>query len=290
MRNKDSGKKRTRAQKRAQKRRQERSKEQASLKERSKEQTGGKDAGQKAPRRKKKTHRLYAVLVIILGLAIVAGTVILLFYVQRIVVEGNEYCSDEEIAAAVQDDDLSVNSLYVLAKYALGRGEVPPLVDEMEVSLQNPWTLRVSVKEKEAVGYLAYDDLYICFDKEGVALREVTVPPPNLPLVEGIEVEHSGLYESLTSEDTKVFSAILDVSRELKKNELSCDKIVCIRDNIYLYIGNICVSLGDTVSEEQMAQIAPILAELGNREGTLHMENYDGSNGTITFDIDEFPQ
>ncbi len=280
MSSRDSGRKRTRALKRAQKRSKERKKEMARRQEKE----------QKAPRRRKRTHRLYAALVIILGLAILAGTVVLLFYVQRIVVEGNEYCSDEEIAAAVQDDDLSVNSLYVLAKYALGRGEVPPLVDEMDISLQNPWTLRVSVKEKEAVGYLAYEDSYICFDKEGVALREVTAPPPNLPLVEGIEVEHSGLYESLTSEDTKVFSAILDVSRELKKNELSCDKIVCIRDNIYLYIGKICVSLGDTISEEQMAQIAPILDELGDRKGTLHMENYNGSDGTITFDIDEYPQ
>ncbi len=270
MNSRNSRKGRTRAQRRAQKRAQEQSREE--------------------PRKKKKSHRLYAVVVIILGLAIVIGTVLLLFYVQQIIVEGNEYCSDQEIAAAVQDDDLSVNSLYVVAKYALGRGEVLPLVDEMDVSLANPWTVRVSVKEKQAVGYLAYGDEYLCFDKEGMALRETTVPPPGLPLVEGIEVEHAGLYEYLTSEDTKVFSAILDVSRELQKNELSCDKIVCIGDNIYLYIGKICVSLGDTITEEQMAQIGPIIGELGNREGTLHMEDYGNSGGTVTFDIGEFPQ
>ncbi len=245
---------------------------------------------QRRARRKQKSHRFLKVLAVILILAAVIAAVVLLFYVQEIKIEGNEACSDEEITSAVQNDELSVNSLYVIAKYALGRGEVPPLVDEMKVGLENPWTLVVTVKEKQPVGYLSFDDLYISFDKEGTALREDGSPPSNLPLVEGIQVEHTGLYETLTSDDTRIFEAILDVSMELQKNELSTDKIVCIDDNIYLYIGDICVSLGSSISDDQVAQIGPILEELGGRSGTLHLEDYDGGNGTITFDMDEFPQ
>ena len=36
------------------------------------------------------------------------------------------YCPDREILEAVQNDKYSVNSLYVLGKYMLGRGEKPP--------------------------------------------------------------------------------------------------------------------------------------------------------------------
>ncbi len=272
--NSRNSKRRTKAQRRAQRRR--RAQEKADEAE--------------TPSRRRRSHRVYAVLVIVLGLVIIIGTTLLLFYVQTIVVEGNEYCTDQEIAAAVQDDDLSVNSLYVIAKYALGRGKVPPLVEEMDVGLENPWTLKVTVKEKQAVGYVAYGEEYLCFDKEGTVIREDSVPPTDLPLVEGIAVEHAELFEELTSEDRSVFENILEVSKALQKNELSCDKIVCIKDNIYLYIGKVCISLGENVSEEQIDQIGPILTELGNRSGTLHMENYGTSEGTITFDIGEYPQ
>ncbi len=272
--NSRNSKRRTKAQRRAQRRR--RAQEKADEAE--------------TPSRRRRSHRVYAVLVIVLGLVIIIGTTLLLFYVQTIVVEGNEYCTDQEIAAAVQDDDLSVNSLYVIAKYALGRGKVPPLVEEMDVSLANPWTVKVTVKEKQAVGYVAYEGAYLCFDKEGTVIREDTMPPADLPLVEGIAVEHAELFEELTSENTEIFSEILEVSRDLQKNELSCHKIVCIQDNIYLYIDRICISLGDKISEEQIDQIGPILAELGNRSGTLHMEDYGTSDGTITFDMGEYPQ
>ncbi len=283
--NRRNSRRRTKAQRRAEKRRRQQAESQAKT-----QAKAAKAEEKRTPRRGKRSHRIYAVLIIVLGLVIIIGTVLLLFYVQTIVVDGNEYCSDEEIADDVLDDDFSVNSLYVVAKYALGRGKVPPLVEEMDVSLSNPWTVKVTVKEKQAVGYVSYGDEYLCFDKEGTVIREVTEPPANLPLVEGIKVEHAELFEELTSENTEVFSEILEVTKELQKNELSCDKIICMEDNIYLYIGKVCISLGDKISEEQVDQIGPILTELGNREGTLHMEGYGTSNGTITFDMGEYPQ
>ena len=43
---------------------------------------------------KKKTHRLYALVVIILAVAILAVGILVLFYLQGIKVSGNEYCTD----------------------------------------------------------------------------------------------------------------------------------------------------------------------------------------------------
>ncbi len=244
---------------------------------------------QEPKRSSKGSHRLYAVVVIVLAIAIVLMSVYLLFYVQAIRVVGNEYCTNTEIVQAVQDDPLSVNSLYVLAKYGLGRGKVPDCIEDMKVSMENPWTLRVTVTEKEAVGYMPDESEYICFDKEGLVLRQVVVPPVNIPLVEGIEVENTGLYEYLESENTQIFEQILEATRELARYDLSSDKIVCDHNRLYLYIGDVCVSLGTTVSAEQIAQIEPILEELGSQKGTLHLENYTDSQ-SITFDIDEFPE
>ncbi len=73
---------------------------------------------------KKKKHHAYALIVLILALIIILGTV-LLFYIQEVEVSGNEYCDSQEIVECVQNDKLSKNSLYVLAKYSLGQGKKP---------------------------------------------------------------------------------------------------------------------------------------------------------------------
>ena len=51
-----------------------------------------------------------------------------------------------------------------------------------------------------------------------------------------------------------------------------------------LYFGDIRVSLGNSVSSEQIAQIAPILEKLTGQKGTLHLENYSSAKKTITFE------
>ena len=88
---------------------------------------------EKPGKRKKKSHRLYALVVLLLGIAIIALGVLILFYVQKIEISGNEYCTDQEIVDTVQSDKYSINTLYILGKYALGYGEQLPCLESMEV-------------------------------------------------------------------------------------------------------------------------------------------------------------
>ena len=62
-------------------------------------------------KKKKKSHKVYAFMVLVMGIAIMALAVLILFYVQKIEVEGNEYCKDKEIINTVQNDRFSINSL-----------------------------------------------------------------------------------------------------------------------------------------------------------------------------------
>lgn len=57
----------------------------------------------------------------------------MLFYIQEIEVSGNEYCDSQEIVNCVQNDKLSDNSLYVVAKYSMGKGAVPKCLDSLKV-------------------------------------------------------------------------------------------------------------------------------------------------------------
>ena len=80
----------------------------------------------KNAKKKKQAQRIYALVVLISGLAIIIMTVLLLFHIQRIEVKGNEYCSDREVAESIKSGRLSTNSLYLLLQYGMGKGIVLP--------------------------------------------------------------------------------------------------------------------------------------------------------------------
>ena len=241
-------------------------------------------------RRKKKSHRIYAFIVLFLGLAIIAAVIFLLFYVQKIEVKGNDYVTEKEIIETVQNDDFSVNALYILGKYALGKGKTLPCLEQMKVRLKAPWSVKIEVKEKPIVGYIQNGELYDYFDKEGLVVLESSALIEGVPYIEGIGLGEVKLYEHLRSKNTRIFEQILETSREITKHDLKPDRIVCEEDVICLYVGRIRIRLGKNVSAVQIAQIAPILEKIGDKEGTLHLENYSEVQGTITFEEGAFPQ
>ena len=220
---------------------------------------------QESPRRKKKKpHRIYAMIVLVLGAAIIAAVIFLLFYVQKIEVNGNDYVTDQQIIDAVQNDDFSINALYILG-------------------LKAPWIVTVEVKEKPIVGYIRNGEVYDYFDKEGLVVMESSALVEGIPHIEGIGMGEVRLYQHLKSKNTRIFEQILETSREITKYDLEPDRIVCEQDAICLYIGRIRICLGRNVSAVQIAQIPPILEKIGDKEGTLHLENYSEVKGTITF-------
>lgn len=245
---------------------------------------------QKKGHKKKKTHRLYAAIVLSLGIVIICLTLMILFYVQRIEIQGNEYCTDKEIAEIIQNDRFSINTLYVVAKYKTGKGEVPAGIESMSVRLKNPWTLSVSVVEKKAIGYFEHKKKRVYFDKEGTVILNGLIIVKDIPVVEGIKFKNVKQYKQLDCENPAVFDEINFTVQEMEKQELAVDKILYIDDRMYVYTGRICVSLGMDVTEDKIAQIKPIKKKLKKKKGTLHLENYSTGNETITFAIGEFPE
>ena len=73
----------------------------------------------------------------------------MLFYIQEVEVSGNEYCDSQEIVECVQNDKLSKNSLYVLAKYSLGQGKKPECLDTLKVSMQKSMDTKNYRKRKD---------------------------------------------------------------------------------------------------------------------------------------------
>ena len=237
-------------------------------------------------KRRRKSHRLYALIVIILGIAIIAATVFLLFYVQGIEIKGNDYTEDKVILESVQKDKYSVNSLYLLIKYRFMEHEVPKSLTSIRIGLKNPWTVRVTVKEKPIIGYITEEENYTFFDKTGTVVFKSREMREGIPGIEGVSAGETKLYKRLAIKDEELLKAILDVAQEVKNYNLAPDRILCAEDGIELYFGSVREVLGMDVTTEKMAQITPILAKLEGRAGTLNLRYFEDESNAIAFTAD----
>lgn len=237
----------------------------------------------------KMSHKIYAFIVILLGLAILLLGAFLLTYVQKIEVEGNEYTDSQEIVDLVEEDPFSLNSLYLLCKYRYMDYEMPGNFNSIQVTLTAPWSVRVTVSEKKILGYVAGAEENVYFDREGTVVRKAPDVMEGVPCIEGLDVSGAELYEPLENGDGKLFDSILAVTEDVKELELAPDRVVCSGEQIQLWFGEVCVLLGDDITTEKIAQIRPILEKLEGQSGTLHLEHFMEKGDAVTFDAGELP-
>ena len=239
-------------------------------------------------RRKKKKSRfgyyLYAVVVLLLTIINITLATLLLTYVQSIQVSGTKNSQKNQIIAWIEEDPLTVNSLYTWTKFKLGSYTLPIYLEDVQVSMTAPWSLKVQVKEKQIVGGLVADNAYVYFDAEGLVLLKTTEYKENIPLLEGAKVSDVKKYEVLQFKNKKVLQYFLNVMKEVEKTEVNPDQVVWEEDGITLYYEEVCVRLGKGNYSKKVSQIPPILEKLEGKSGTLHLEHYTSDGEKISFE------
>lgn len=240
-------------------------------------------------KRKKKKSRfgyyLYAIVVLLLTIANIGLTIFILTYVQKIEVEGTKYSDRGEIVSWIKEDKLTLNSIYTVWKFRSGSYDIPSYLQEIKVGFGAPWEIKVNVTEKPIVGCVLIEDAYVYFSDDGTVMMKGTEVIEGIPIVEGLSVGEVVLFEPLPVENAKIFSYIINVSEEIKNNDLTPDRIAYEEESMNLYFEQIRVKLGKMNFEEKLSQLAPILAELGEKEGTLHMEHYSEMSSSISFEM-----
>ncbi len=243
-------------------------------------------------RKNRRRKRMKAVLILFSCAALMIGIAILVifnvFTVETVKVEGNAHYSEEQIQKFVLNDEYSWNSLYVLLKYQFLSVKEVPFVESMEVSLDNPHTLRVHVYEKGIVGYLYIPAIgqNAYFDTDGFVVETSKETIAGIPEVEGLDCEKVVLYEKLPIEEESIFKSLLTATRSLQKNEAVPYKI---RFNeageISLDYGAVQALLGASDNlAQKILRLSHILPELSGKTGTLHIENWTESTTNIIFE------
>lgn len=244
----------------------------------------------KEERRRKKRRKIGLYILLILILLIAAGvfTVMNVFTVENVVVEGNELYSSTQIENMVLNDEYSWNSLYVDLKYRfVDIGEVP-FVDTMEVSLDNPHTVHIKVYEKGMLGYLYINSIgqNAYFDKDGFVVETSTEVIDGVPKITGISCEEVVLYEKLQLENSDILRDLLNLTQTLKKYNMLPDEIQYDSNmEPVLYYGTIQVKIGseDNLSQK-VVRLSIILPQLDGLSGTLHLETWTPETTDIIWD------
>lgn len=239
-------------------------------------------------KQKKKKIRM-AALITVLSVLILFFAVFLLFQTRKIEVTGNRYCKDTELAKWVQKDKYAFNSIYIWWKYNYGEVTKPAAIESVKVSIKNPWTVVLKVKEKEFLGYFDYQGEFLYFDQEGTAALKTAEVVLGAPFIEGLELnaEKVKMNQKLPVADADIFERIVEVTRLLNKYELSSDRLTCSDGGVNLIFGVVTVQLGKGNYEMKVAQIPPILTKLNEQfagqAGVLHLENYETAGTSVRF-------
>ena len=237
--------------------------------------------------RKKKRkfgYYLYAIVMLMLTIANITIATFLLTYVQKIKVTGTKFSTDSQIVSLVKEDPFTVNSIYAVLKDKAGSYAIPQYLEDMKVSFDMPWGLQVKVKEKQVAAGILTNNAYVYFAEDGTILSKGTEVLDDVAVIEGAKTKKIVLYENIELKDKKLFSYIISISEELKKNELTPERVVWEDDSMNLYFGEICVQLGKMNYDEKIVQVPPILEKLEGKQGVLHLEHYNEMSTSVSFE------
>jgi len=228
---------------------------------------------------------LSVLLVIVIGVLIFKKT----FTVTDITVVGNEHYTDEEIINFIITKPYERNSVVLYLKYNNKTIKDIPFVEQMDVQILSPTSVKIMVYEKAIAGCVEYLGHYMYFDKDGVVVEGSSEMTDGVPFVTGLSFDHMMLYEELPVENQNVFMMVLNITQLLNKYEIKTDRIYFDVDyNITLYFGDSKVYLGSSdYIDEKINEMHFLLPKLEGFAGVLHMENYTGESGVFSFIKDE---
>lgn len=232
----------------------------------------------------KRILKVFLVLIVLSGIFIFL--MMKVFVVRNVMVEGNSLYGENIIKSAVFNDKYSWNSLYVFLKYRFRETDKIPFVDTMEITMESPGSLKVSVYEKGIMGYLFITGINenAYFDKDGLVVETSSDVVEGVPEIRGIDCDSVVLYEKLPVADGKL-RELLILTQTLKRSSLVPDAIAYggEYEPVVIY-GKVKVQIGSTaLLTQKVERLAKILPTLEGKKGVLHLESWTENTSNIVF-------
>lgn len=221
-----------------------------------------------------KLKRLLVVLAVIIGTAfcIAASPV---FAVDKIVMNDLHYFTKDEICSQIGLFS-GTNGIFFNKLKAENILEGSPYISSVKISFKLPNTMIVSISENKIIGYIKYLGSYLYIDRTGCVLDIKKETEESLPIIEGLDFSSFTINKEIPVENLEAFQAALTVSNSMSKYGVLDDAVsinVSDTDNLYAYINNVKVLLGDNSRmEEKIKTMAEAAKEIPEEDmGTLDL-------------------
>lgn len=243
----------------------------------------------KGKRRQRRRRKRYKLLLILLGvlLALVLS-VLFLFRVKNLRIEGNDRVTEEEIKTLIKWDDCQGNTLLLWLLNRKVDVSSNDLLSGITVSIRDPQTVQVQVTEEYLVGCVQIGEQYFYVNADGMVIVSQTGRMDDVPLFEGLAVSRAEAGSSLETDSAAVLDDMLHIAQCLREYEVTAETIAMEDDGTYRILsGDIKILLGqDIYMEEKISELKDLMPELEGLAGTLHLEDYDSTKDSIIFTKD----
>lgn len=151
-----------------------------------------------------------------------------------------------------------------------------PYIKEAEIRRKLPDTLKISVRERTEYAAVPYGTEYVLIDCEGIVLSK-TDTPPELPLIDGIEIKKIEPGKLLETEKDDLLADTLALLSSMEKSDLYFKKIeisdVLVKAYIYDFL--LCEGTPDNISAgmDNLKQVLYEMNERGIERGVIRVNN-----------------
>lgn len=146
-----------------------------------------------------------------------------------------------------------------------------PYIRSVRAYLDFPSRMRIEIEERVEVAYVSIPDGCVLLDKEGYALLILPVPPPGIPVIEGVSVRSLNLGQPLTvqvpdsmNSAVSLLGAIIDADKDTRTPQKLLSQVRQIRplSNGRLFLTLVLPATGDELTvtaETSMDQLDDML-------------------------------
>lgn len=195
----------------------------------------------------------FLIIIIILIFLIIILFTSPMFKIKVINLEGAERYSKDEILSKIKlnNDD---NIFMVKPMHSKKILERETYIKSADIKIKYPSEVNITIKERKVRGYVPYiEGTYLYIDEDGRVLESSKTYNVKLPIVDGLIFEEGfKIGEILKVKNQKSFEVVVKTANILAKYENEYKEIGDIvridvndPDNIYVYIKNVKVLLGD---------------------------------------------
>lgn len=193
--------------------------------------------------------------------------------IRHIDIVGTTKYTDEELISNIFTSKYDDIAIVFYLKDKLIKHKNLTYIEKYEVKWETPFSIKIVVYEKEAIGYVKKDINYVYFDKDGV-IEEISLEKKeNIPEVKGINFVAYEMGQVIEVENKNLLNQILYVTSYMKNSGLPFYLLnFDINHEMTLHLEKIQVLLGDNRNlEVKLQRLKDIYPEIKDLSGTLDL-------------------